>query len=339
MADSPVALGTKFLRTLHDPVVPSRISKLRSLCTDDATWWVDTGRDRVAGSLAPVRGSRHCWPLHGSIFVDEKLDEFRSLAGEMFPKGVSLKMGFSPIESRNFAVVEGEGFGYARSGKIYNNRYAFLFETRHGKICSIREYLDTLHAQDVFGDARTGEIVVMPHQTSHPADPSNEVERTMAKAWQTFSDGDIDGFARCFSDDATWWTDSGRERVRGRFDLVHSAGDGTPFHGVVPMVEKINYIRDRVQRSYGGTTIAVTPIRFISDSKRVAAEAVGQATLANGRVYQNRYLLIADVSDNQICALREYCDTLHVADVTGLGLGLRSAQDPRSSLPKRLDRN
>jgi ketosteroid isomerase-like protein len=254
------------------------------------------------------------------MFVDEKLTKFRSLAGEMFPHGVSLKIGLRPIESENFAVVEGEGFGYAKSGKVYNNRYAFLFESRNGQISSIREYLDTLHAQDVFGDVREGVPSAMPEHGTEHAVPANSVEKTMADAWRCFSDGDIDGFARCFSDDATWWTDSGRERVRGRFDLTHSAQDGTPFHGVVPMTEKVEYIRTRVQRSYGGRTIVVTPTRFFSDSTRVAAEAVGNAMLANGRAYQNRYLLIADIADKRIGALREYCDTLHIADVTGIGI-------------------
>jgi ketosteroid isomerase-like protein len=195
-----------------------------------------------------------------------------------------------------------------------------VFETSNGKICSIREYLDTLHAQDVFGDVSAGQSVEMPENDVVGATPSNKMESTMADAWRYFSDGDIEGFAGCFSQDATWWTDSGRERVRGRFDLVHSAGDGTPFHGVVPMVEKVEYIRERVQRSYGGKTIAVIPTRFFSSPVRVAAEAVGQASLANGRKYQNRYLLIADICENRITALREYCDTLHIADVTGIGI-------------------
>lgn len=320
MTESPVILGTKFLRTLHDPVVPSRISRLRSLCSEDATWWVDTGRDRVAGSLAPTSGAKHGWPLHGAMFVDEKLAKFRSLAGNIFPRGVSLRIGSRPLACKDFAVIEGEGFGYAKSGKVYNNRYAFLFETRNGVISSIREYLDTLHAQDVFGDVREGTPVVMPEHRTERAIPSNPMEKVMDDTWQRFSDGDIDGFALCFSDDATWWTDSGRERVRGRFDLTHTAGDGTPFHGTVPMIEKIEYIRDRVKKNYGGRTITVTPTRFFSDSTMVVAEAVGQAGLANGRIYQNRYLLIAEMTNKKIRALREYCDTLHIADVTGIGI-------------------
>jgi ketosteroid isomerase-like protein len=99
---------------------------------------------------------------------------------------------------------------------------------------------------------------------------------------------------------------------------VQTALDGTPFHGVVPMSEKIDYIRSRVASSYEGRTITVTPYRFITGGSRVAAEAVGHAILGNGRTYQNRYLLIADVESGRVTQLREYCDTLHVADVTGL---------------------
>ena len=320
MDNSPASVGIQFLRGLHDPVVPSRIKLLKSLCAPDATWWVDTGRDRIAGAAVPSRGVRYGWPLHGCMFVDDKLDLFRSLASGMFPDGVSLTIDPRTIESESFAVIEAEGNGYSKNGKLYNNRYAFLFNVQNGLICEIKEYLDTLHAQDVFGDVNEGESRSFPKvQRDHPT-PKNEVESLMANTWKSFSTGDIDGFERSFSTDATWWTDSGLDRDRGRFQFMQSALDGTPFHGLVPMTEKIQYIRDRIGKSYGGQTIEVSPTRFISQGNQVACEAVGYANLSSGRVYQNRYLLIADVEAGLITALREYCDTLHVADATGLGL-------------------
>ena len=110
-----------------------------------------------------------------------------------------------------------------------------------------------------------------------------------ANAWESFSAGDIDGFAQCFSIDATWWTDSGLERDRGHFQFMQTALDATPFHGLVPMTEKIQYIRERLGQSYGGQSIEVSPIRFISAGNRVACEAIGYASLLNGSIYQNRY--------------------------------------------------
>lgn len=320
MDNSPASVGIQFLRGLHDPVVPSRIKLLKSLCAPEATWWVDTGRDRRGGTATASRGVRYGWPLHGSMFVDDKLDLFRSLASGMFPDGVSLTIDPRTIESESFAVIEAEGNGYSKNGKLYNNRYAFLFNVQNGLICEIKEYLDTLHAQDVFGDVNEGESKNYPKALVGSPAPENSMEKVMAKAWNDFSAGNIDGFAECFSPDATWWTDGGLNRDRGSFQFMQSALDGTPFHGLVPMTEKIQYIRDRIGKSYGGQTIEVSPTRFISQGNRVACEAVGYANLSSGRIYQNRYLLVADVEAGLITALREYCDTLHVADATGLGL-------------------
>lgn len=319
MEHSPASIGIQFLRGLHDPAVPSRIKFLKSLCAPEATWWVDTGRDRSAGAKTAIRGVRHGWPLHGSMFIDDKLDLFRFLASELFPDGVSLNIDPQTIESESFAVIEAEGNGYSKNGKLYNNRYAFLFNVQNGLICEIKEYLDTLHAQDVFGDINEGDSKNYPKAQIDSPSPDNSMEKVMAKAWSNFSAGNIDGFAECFSSDATWWTDGGLNRDRGRFQYMQSALDGTPFHGLVPMTEKIHYIRDRISNSYGGQTIQVSPTKFFSNDKRVACEAVGFANLSNGKVYQNRYLLVADVNEGMITSLREYCDTLHVADATGLG--------------------
>ena len=317
MVDAAASVGIRFLRTLHDPEVPSRIKLLKSLCAPEATWWVDTGRDRLAGEALPERDLRHGWPLHGTMFIDDKLNLFRSLVSEIFPEGVSIRIDPRTIESGSLAVVEAEGSGFAKNGKLYNNRYAFLFDVQNELICKIREYLDTLHAQDVFGDLYEGESKAAPKAQVDRPSPMNDMESLMANAWENFSVGDIEGFAQCFSVGATWWTDSGLERDRGRFQFMQTALDVTPFHGLVPMTEKIAYIRKRMGQSYGGQLIEVRPVRFISEGNRVACEAVGYAILTNGRIYQNRYLFIAEVNSGKITELREYCDTLHVADATG----------------------
>ncbi len=37
-------------------------------------------------------------------------------------------------------------------GKVYLNHYSFWMDVRDGKICRVREYLDTLYAQQVLFD-------------------------------------------------------------------------------------------------------------------------------------------------------------------------------------------
>ena len=47
---------------------------------------------------------------------------------------------------------EVESFAPLVNGKVYNNHYHMLFELRDGKIAVVKEYADTAHARDVFGD-------------------------------------------------------------------------------------------------------------------------------------------------------------------------------------------
>jgi hypothetical protein len=46
-------------------------------------------------------------------------------------------------------AIEAESFGRHVSGKTYNNKYHFVLRARGGKILEWREYMDTMHANDV----------------------------------------------------------------------------------------------------------------------------------------------------------------------------------------------
>ena len=129
---------------------------------------------------------------------------------------------------------------------------------------------------------------------------------------------DLDRFAAPFAPDATWWTDSGRDRRRGRLYARGDIAANGPFHGVVPIADKLAAMRARVgSGAYASPAIAVTPRRVIADDELVAVEATGEALLGDGARYQNRYLWVADVGADGIRQLREYCDTLHVAELMG----------------------
>ena len=49
-------------------------------------------------------------------------------------------------------ALEMESHGVKTNGTVYNNLYHFLITVFEGKITSIREYMDTLHAKLVFID-------------------------------------------------------------------------------------------------------------------------------------------------------------------------------------------
>lgn len=47
-------------------------------------------------------------------------------------------------------AVEATSYAKLKNGKVYQNQYHFLFEFRDGKILSVKEYMDTKHAYDIF---------------------------------------------------------------------------------------------------------------------------------------------------------------------------------------------
>ena len=52
--------------------------------------------------------------------------------------------------------VESEGFSELKNGVAYNNQYHFLFFLRDGKICKLKEYMDTKLADEVMRPVITG---------------------------------------------------------------------------------------------------------------------------------------------------------------------------------------
>ena len=100
----------------------------RSLLTDDAVWW------------APGRGE------YGN-------DAFMKIAGGfagMF-KSPSVITVFGVTAEGDRVAIEAEGRAELTNGKIYANRYHYLFIFRDGKICQAKLYNDTKHAADIQG--------------------------------------------------------------------------------------------------------------------------------------------------------------------------------------------
>jgi len=56
----------------------------------------------------------------------------------------------SSIGEGNFVALEVESSGDLQNGRLYRQQYHMLMEFRDGKIASVREYLDTQHAHDVW---------------------------------------------------------------------------------------------------------------------------------------------------------------------------------------------
>jgi ketosteroid isomerase-like protein len=97
---------------------------------DSATWWIQ-------GNF-PLSGTR----------TKAQFVELLGQLGAAIDGALSLRVKGVTAEGDRVAV-EAESFAKMKNGKTYQNRYHFLCEVRAGKIQAVREYLDTMHANEV----------------------------------------------------------------------------------------------------------------------------------------------------------------------------------------------
>ncbi len=102
--------------------------------TDDATWLIP-GKPETFAS-AGLYDKRRIGRLFQAMF--DRLQG--GLA--MTVKGV--------IAEGDKVAVEAQSHGDLANGRQYRQDYHFLIECRGGRICAVREYLDTQHAQAVW---------------------------------------------------------------------------------------------------------------------------------------------------------------------------------------------
>jgi ketosteroid isomerase-like protein len=67
---------------------------------------------------------------------------------EKFPEGLVVEPSILTAEDNRVAVIA-EGQGKIADGRIYNNLYHWYIEADGSRITLVREYGDTLHAQEI----------------------------------------------------------------------------------------------------------------------------------------------------------------------------------------------
>jgi ketosteroid isomerase-like protein len=110
------------------------IDGVLALMTDDATWRIPGKRDRfpTAGMYDKARIGRL----------------FRAMVGQL-RTGLALT-ATGVIAEGDRVALEAVSQGDLVNGRLYRQEYHLLMEFREGKICAVREYLDTQHAHDVW---------------------------------------------------------------------------------------------------------------------------------------------------------------------------------------------
>ena len=86
-------------------------------------------------------------PISGTFTKDQVSMASRRVL-ELFPKGLAMTITGMTAEDDRVAI-EAVSKGTHASGREYSNTYHFLMRVRDGKIAEWREYMDTMHANDV----------------------------------------------------------------------------------------------------------------------------------------------------------------------------------------------
>ena len=126
----------------------------------------------------------------------------------------------------------------------------------------------------------------------------NDPKTVVADFLAIFSTGQVDAILARMADDATWQVPG---KIVGMSGTYAKAELGELLRGAVAL--------------YREGALRITPARMIAEGGTVAVEAESFATLANGRIYNNRYHFVFEVSGDKVLLVREYMDTLHAWEV------------------------
>src|SRR4051812_40879800 len=119
---------------LFDRLSAGDIPAVLALMTDDATW-------RIPGKPELSRAA--------GVYDKERIGRlFRRMLGQL-ENGLKMKV-MSSIAEGDQVAVEVESSGDLKNGRQYRQQYHFAIALRDGKIASVREYLDTQHAFEVW---------------------------------------------------------------------------------------------------------------------------------------------------------------------------------------------
>jgi uncharacterized protein len=108
--------------------------------TDDATWWIPGKKER-----SPAAG-----------LYSEKIGRLFGRMVSVLKGGLRMKV-VSCIGEADRVAVEVASSGDLENGRLYRQEYHMLLTFKDGKISSVREYLDTQHANDVWSAPLTEE--------------------------------------------------------------------------------------------------------------------------------------------------------------------------------------
>jgi ketosteroid isomerase-like protein len=133
------------------------------------------------------------------------------------------------------------------------------------------------------------------HERNTMQEPTKHV---VMDAWKAFSSRDAQRIGAFFTEDAEWIAPQGNATAIAMGYADHIIGREAIAHFIAKEVPKV-FVAD-VSIDFRG---------FYSDGQTVIVEERMQATLFNGRKYDNDYCFIFELVDGKISQVREYMDT------------------------------
>jgi uncharacterized protein len=124
--------------------------KIRAAFTPDARWVAPPGN---ATAIAAGRDAESLLTVDGIIAF------ITGVYNRLFPEGASIEF-MTIVGEGDIAVIEQKYRARVANGRMYENRYCWVFVARDGKICEMREYMDTHGGfAGIFGDEAPRSLV------------------------------------------------------------------------------------------------------------------------------------------------------------------------------------
>lgn len=119
---------------LFERLTASDIEGVLDTMADDATWWISGKKER-----SPAAG----------LYPKDKIGRlFHRMVGAL-QSSMAMTV-LSCIAEGDRVALEVVSAGDLKNGRQYRQEYHMLLTFREGKIVSVREYLDTQHANDIW---------------------------------------------------------------------------------------------------------------------------------------------------------------------------------------------
>jgi ketosteroid isomerase-like protein len=129
-----IEANKRLVRQMFELLSAGHFDPALALIAEDATWW-------LAGKPGKL-------PVCGTLPKQKVAKLFHNITGALeAPLAMTVH---SIIAEGDQVAAEVESRGRLKSGRTYHQQYHFRFTIRSGRICAVREYLDTLHVQETW---------------------------------------------------------------------------------------------------------------------------------------------------------------------------------------------